>query len=465
MVWTEKDQKDHRKEKIRVLTLIHYLFLIISLSLGCAPISSHYLLVESKISEHAYSDADAIIEKNKENYGKRNAVLYYMDRGMTLHLAGRYRESNNAIFRAEEIIDRLYTKSISTEGSAMLTNDNMLPYEGEDFEKVMLNVIAALNYVYMGEWEDALVEARKVDHKLNLYNDRYTQKNIYKEDAFARYLSGILYESQGELNDAFISYRKAYETFRVYKRDYGTPIPSMIVGDLLRITDALGLIEEHREYEEEFPDTSWDSYKEFKEKGEIIFVSYNGKSPVKVDYFINAPVPDGSGGTYLLNIALPKFVVKESEITESKIYLKRDDETKKIEKDAYLVEDISAIAVKNLEDRIARISAKAIARATAKYIAARKLRKKAAKKNDPLITFITDISTNIYSIITEQADKRSWRTLPAEIYLGRIAVPPGKYEVEAVYISKKGNIVERKKLTSISLGKGEKRFLSYRILR
>jgi len=86
----------------------------------------------------------------------------------------------------------------------MLSNDLTLPYEGEDFETVLINVVAALNYVLLNQWDDALVEARKVDHKLNVINDRYDKKNVYKEDAFARYLSGILYEGKGELNDAFI---------------------------------------------------------------------------------------------------------------------------------------------------------------------------------------------------------------------------------------------------------------------
>ena len=38
----------------------------------------------------------------------------------------------------------------------------------------------ALNYVYLGKWDDALVEARKIDHKLNLYNDKYEKRMFIK---------------------------------------------------------------------------------------------------------------------------------------------------------------------------------------------------------------------------------------------------------------------------------------------
>jgi hypothetical protein len=223
---------------------------------------------------------------------------------MMLHLAGQYVESNQMLAQAEDRIDQFYTKSVSAETGAMLTNDNTLPYEGEDFEKVMINVIQALNYVFLGEWDEALVEARKVDHKLNLFNDKYEKKNVYKQDALAQYLSGILYEAKSELNDAFISYRKADEAYGDYRKNYGSPLPPPLPADLLRTTAALGFMEEHQGYLKKFPDTRWTTEKELQSQGELIFISYTGRSPIKEDYFITAPVPDGSGGTYILRVAL-----------------------------------------------------------------------------------------------------------------------------------------------------------------
>ena len=76
-----------------------------------------------------------------------------------------------------------------------------------------MNVYLALNFAAQGLPDEALVEARKVDLKLKEYARQYEGKNAYQEDAFARYLSGILYESTGEINDAFIAYKKAYEAY------------------------------------------------------------------------------------------------------------------------------------------------------------------------------------------------------------------------------------------------------------
>lgn len=422
--------------------------------------TQHYVQVDDRLAQQQYAEADSLVERHKAQYGERNAVLYDLDRAMTLHLAGRYAESNTYLHAAETRMDQLYTKSLTAETGAMFTNDNLLSYEGEDFEKVMVNVTSALNYVYLGQWDEALVEARKVDHKLNLFNDQYAKKNIYKEDAFARYLTGILYEAKGELNDAFIAYRKSYETYQDYQKDYGTPLSPTLPRDLLRVTEALGLSEEHQAYREKFQDTRWPPQKEFGRQGELIFISLDGRSPFKEDFFIDAPIPDGRGGIYLLRVALPRFVPQPTDVAYAEVHLIGPQGAVASQR-TFLMEDITAIAKKNLEDRIGRITAKAIARATAKFVAAREIRKKA--KDNPLTQFLTDVGTNVYSIVSEQSDKRSWRTLPGQIRMVRLPVSPGSYTVAVEYYTFDQRLITRKTY-EVAIQAGEKKFLSYRFL-
>ena len=47
--------------------------------------------------------------KAESEYGTRNRLLYSMDRGMTLHLAGDYVQSNNQLENAALEVERLYT--------------------------------------------------------------------------------------------------------------------------------------------------------------------------------------------------------------------------------------------------------------------------------------------------------------------------------------------------------------------
>lgn len=429
---------------------------------ACGPVTSHYVKVDQNLIQENYGKADGLVAKNKEGYGKRNAVLYYMDRGMTLHLADKFSESNQFLEKADRRIDELYTKSVSAAAGAMLSNDNTLPYEGEDFEKVMLNLIGALNYISLGQWPEALVEARRVDHKLNVMNDRYSRKNIYKEDAFVRYLSGILYEAQGELNDAFISYRKSYEIYQDYQKDYQTPIPPILPQDLLRVTEAIGLSEEHRAYRKQFSNTQWISQKEMDRKGELIFLSLDGLSPIKEDYFIDAPIPDGKGGTYLLRVALPRFIARPTDIAYAEVHLIGSDGAVASQR-TFLVEDITQIARKNLEDRIGRITAKAIARATTKYLASRTAKREATKAGGDVAGELIGFLTNVYSVATEQADKRSWRTLPGQFRMARLSAPEGSYTVAVEYYTFGQRMILRKTY-EVHLRSGEKKFLGHRIL-
>ena len=106
----------------------------------------------------------------------------------------------------------------------------------------------------------ALVEARKVDNKLNIINSRYAKdkKNVYKEDAFIRFLMGVLYEADGEDNDAFISYRKAEEIYRTdYRQNYGVSPPVILIQNLLSSAKAMDFIEELSEIQQQYSDVTF----------------------------------------------------------------------------------------------------------------------------------------------------------------------------------------------------------------
>ena len=452
------------------------LFALLFLVSACSPATRHYIRVERYLSQQDYVRADGVIEKRENRYGSRNALLYFLDRAATLHYAGRHGESNQFLDRAERLAEKLYTKSVTSEVGALVTNDNTLPYEGEDFERVMIHLMAALNYAYLGEMDEALVEARKVDHQLNLFNDRYEEKNVYKEDAFARYLSGILFEATGELNDAWIAYRKAYEAYLDYQDQYGTPVPGRLKSDLLRLTDRLGLGEEHRQYRAEFGEIDWIPYPERSRYGEIIFIGYTGLSPVKEDYGLAEPVPDGTGGTYRVIIALPRFVSRSTGLAHAVVraegpaaaqaertVLVEEQTVLLVEERTVLVEDITAIAVKDLEDRIGRITAKAVARAATKYLISHTIRKEASERGE-LTRLLADVGTNLFSFLSEQSDKRSWRTLPGQIWMARLLVAPGVYRVEARFVDLHSREVALRVFPDVEIRPAESKFLGSRVV-
>lgn len=402
---------------------------------------------------------------------------------MTLQLAGEYQLSNDVLEQAEEEIDRLYTRTVRTETFAFMTNDNALPYEGEPYEQVMINVLKALNYASLNQWQDALVEARRIDHHLNVLADRTKDKTAYRDDGFARYLSGILYESAGDVNNAFIAYRKAYETFDATRGWSRTGVPAQLRADLLRTADALQLSQELMEYQRLFPDTAWKSIQAQQQLAQVLVISYNGRAPRKEDQFLDLPISLDALQLVLLNrgfsqsnrqqhravdsvlyglngrvvrVALPRIVPQKTQVPVDTINLLPDGGAP-VTVRTELAQNVTALADKALSERIAGITVKALARAALKFSlaegATRGAQQAAGKDAGPWVGLAVGLLTKGLAVASEESDKRSWRTLPDEIHLARAWVSPGAYRLQGMAVSG---------TTAGSLAGGSERTLSIR---
>ncbi len=356
----------------------------------------------------------------------------------------------------------------------MTTSDNVIPYEGEDHEKVLVNMLWALNYAFMGNFEEALVEGRKVDNKLQMLRDRYAEENkkakdpkekvsvAYTEDAFIRYFMGILNESNGEINDAFIFYRQAYETYQNYLNLYGTPIPPMLKEDILRTARALGFNNEYEQFKREFNIQETLSEKEVRENGELVLIHYNGLGPYKDQFSINVALPAKTTQVNFVRVALPVYKERSFRIDHADIEINSNIVGK-----TYVGEDITKIATRNLKDRYPRILRKTIARLVVKESAKYGLRKLSDSDNQEVAIAgtIASIGYMIFGAATEQADKRSFRLLPAEITLGKVYLESGTYDVTVHFKDQYGNDVETKTYKNIIIEKGKTKFIAVRTYR
>jgi len=439
--------------------------LIIALALGgllvfsCAPPTKHYVKVNQSLMQQDYDSAIAELQKNKGEYKERNAALFYLEEGLLQHFASNHQQSNQSLAKAEGIMDELYTKSISKQAASFLINDNTIPYRGEDFENALVNLFMALNYVEAGQREDALVEARKVDNKLNVLNSHYDddKKNVYREDAFIRFLMGVLYEADGEVNDAFISYRKAEEIYRNdYANWYGVSAPSLLIENLLSTGKDLGFKEEVAKLQDSYPDVKYMDLAQKKDMAELYCIHYNGMGPEKVEKRWIIPMPDG----YLAKIAYPEFQRKNYQIHHGDVLLRNVANGQTYQFDTVMMEDIGSIAITNLEKRLARIKVKAIARATTKYLATKTASKVAEDQGGAMLGLLVQVAGNIAAAATEKADLRHWRMLPAEIRIGRAIIPPGEYEASIRFLNASGLEISKRQLQNITVQAGEKIFLS-----
>ncbi len=177
--------------KLRKSGILAVLFLSLFFA-GCATYSNKIREPRSLFEQRNY---DAAIEKLKPLVEKKDNdhLLYLLDLGTVYHNAGRYQDAINTFLEAEKVAEIKDYTSLSEEAGSVLLSDNIKAYKGEHFENVLINVYLAIDFTLMGKWESALVECRKVNHKL----DRMISegKLPYDHNAFAKYLAAALFES------------------------------------------------------------------------------------------------------------------------------------------------------------------------------------------------------------------------------------------------------------------------------
>lgn len=437
-------------------------FLLLAQS-ACAPNINHYKELNAHLISQNYEAAFARHREAKDSYSKRDRALYYLDDGLLAHFAGHYEESNASLLKAERIMADLYTRSVSQTAASFLINDNTTAYRGEDFEAALVNLFLALNFVKLGQLDEALVEARKADSKLNSFNLQYPsgKKNVYKEDAFIRYLMGVLYMAGGEINDAFISFRKAEQIYRRdYLPNYGVQPPAMLIEDLLLAAEKMNFKDEYNHYRKAYRKIARSFKKPDPADAQVHFIHYNGQGVEKVERNFLVPMPD----KYVVKMAYPEFVQPDYRVAGARISLTHLESRKLYRITSEVMEDISAIAKENLKNRIGRITAKAIARVTAKYLIAKEAEKKALKDGDKDLARMIKFTFQVYMIAFEVADIRHWRLLPAQIQVGRARLPAGKYEGSIQLLDRNGNTVASRPVPRFNLTPGETKLVTFRTL-
>ncbi len=445
--------------------------------LGCATYYQKQADLQRKFVSGDMEGALAYLESNEKKLGKPHVrVLYMLNRGLIASLAGHYELSNEYFNTADRLIGERINSG-AWEALALVTNPMVKPYQVEDFENVMLNYYTSNNYLDMGKLEAALVEARRINIKLNDLADKAKRKTTYTKDAFAHYLMGMIYEASYDDNNAFIAYRNAYEAYRdVYAKNYGLQVPQQLKQDLMRSAHFNKFVEERKQYEKEFSTTYQHNYD--KQDGEVVFFWENGLGPVKDENRISFTIVPGVGGAItfqnteegfvfpfpaasvsaderkslldlrVIRMVLPRYLERPSVFKRST--LKVNGKEHKMD----MVEPINAIALQSLKDRLAREVATAILRVALKQAAAEIAR---AKEKDGL-----GLALDLFGAISEQADTRNWQTLPHDIHIGRMRLPAGKHTIQLVTYGQ-GNQARTHDF-EVNIESGKTKFMRFRSL-
>lgn len=415
-----------------------YSFLIsfIILLTGCFSYYKKNIQLNQAFEHRDFAQADDILNKKKWKKRNHNILLYYLNKGAVLHMLGKYKESNEYFQSADFYIED-YHKKYGWNALSYLSNPSIVPYSGENYEKILLHYYSTLNYLMLNNFEDALVECKRMLLMMDNISTYFKSEHQLHRDAFTHLLLGIVYDAQKDYNNAFIAYRNAYE---VYNNDYltllGTQPPLQLKKDLLRTAYLSGFYSDVDMYEKEFNfkyDTT-ETYRSSlvcfwnngmcpeKEKNNITFIITNmgGGFVVFTNVELGLSFPffigndknkmDGLIRMRFLRVSFPKFVTRPPMYQQATVY--NDSVAYPLE----TAENIDAVAHQTLKDRMKKELGEALLRTALK-----KVTELEATQNNRNIGF----AVNIANTITEQADTRNWQLLPFSINYTRVDLNKG----------------------------------------
>ncbi len=446
----------------------HFLSILLILAVSsCASYYQSNFTFNQEFESGQLDKAFKTLQKHSSEAHGKKEFLYFVNNGLVLSMMGRYAESNNFLERAF-LFGEDYRTNYLNEVASYLTNPNFTSYKGEDHEHLLLLYYKALNYLKMNNTEDALVEIRRLNIRLQQLTDRYKSSTKYDHDAFINLLMGITYEVDKDYNNAFIAYRNA---LTIYNHDYqqlfDVYAPQQLKEDLLRTAWLSGLKDEFEAYKDSLQMPNY-AYKP-NDGGELVFFWHNGLAPVKAEWGVDFVISNQGGLVYFTNeqlgfsfpfsmegysdrdrkglsnlevfrVAFPKYIERPTYYSRATISINGDALP------LQLVEDVNKIAFKCLQERMGLEFSKALLR-----VALKKAEEYEVKKQDRTLGSIV----GVINALTEKADTRNWQTLPHSIYYCRVTMKEGQNELtftlknpdgktadhEFSYILKKGQVI------------------------
>jgi hypothetical protein len=398
--------------------------------------SSQMKVVKTAQRRGDFVKAQKLLGERSEDNG--SYVLGLLEKARLQFLASDWQASQKTFAQAYVQIEQQrnkakiqLSKGIEKLG-AVVSNDNAISYQVPYYEQGMLHSYQALNYLFQNDLEGALVEIRRAnlvqENALKAYqNEIYDAQNelidsgmstdsldsVYPsmadnignikngfQNAFTFYLSAILYEASGELNDAYIDYKRAIEIY---------PENAYLQQDVLRLAAKLGMQEDLDDFRQRFGQYQAEK---LVNHGQVVMLFEQDIVNSKQDVGLNLPIGRSNRKLKFFSFSLPVYRGTLSQ--HNKIAVSNGEATYEPNE----IVRIQSLAAKDLQDQLPALLTRQIVRVVAKE----QLRQKLSKEGGD----IGNILASIYNIASERADTRSWSTLPDEVDIIRMNVPAGK---------------------------------------
>ena len=387
----------------------------------------------------------------QKTFGNRtngnSGVLFAMELGRVAWLEGDSLVSRQAFeaaiagSQAQDDKAAISASGAAAQGGAVLVNDKVIPYRAASFERTLVHHYQALNYLATNDLSGAGVEVRRAN-RVQEDAQRRREKEIDAaktktadtppeeerdpnlqpvyagldekagsvkfsfQNAATFYLSGVVWEMLGEPNDAYIDYKRGLEIY---------PDNPYLQRNVLRLGRRLGMREDVEDFARRFPEAAEaaSDAAPAQDRARLVVLFEDGLVIQKSEVSIAYPLFEaGSIGM----IALPTYEqpvppAVSAAVTVGGVNLGATAP----------ICNVGALAARALQEQMPGILTRQVARAVTKGVAAN-----AAQNNGG---DLAEIVVLLYNVFSEQADLRSWLSLPAHIQVLDAWAAPGTASV------------------------------------
>ena len=320
----------------------------------------------------------------------RDALLLYLERGLMLHRAGLFEESAKAFVQASAYIEENQKISISEQSRSLVSNDWSKTYLGEYSEQLLTHSYAMMSFIMAGNPESAAVEARQALEVIKAHSESL------QADAFSQALIALSFELAGQYNDAYVAYRALHEQL---------PNNKTFAYAAFRAAQKVASEDGIATYRPLISDELWKSYSSGGPEA-VLFIS-QGRGPFK---------RSSSIFYYDERLSFPSYVA----VPQTYGSLSISDGLGHVLPQQQLSTDTYSIASAALAERGKLVLAKSVLRGRVKHELVKNLRDDDRAAAEVL---------NLVFFLLEEADTRSWQSLPARLSLLRVPLAKGQKQL------------------------------------
>ncbi|MDR2342652.1 MAG: hypothetical protein LBD84_06405 [Campylobacteraceae bacterium] len=345
---------------------------------------------------------------------------------------------------------------IGDKAKSILINNNANPYEGNVYEKIMVNTYKALNFMALSDKENARVEINRALERERIAKEYFANDIASLEKKNAANLQELkstqdLYNSFAKLKAEREEKKSGVKTkaqtfdfnensielaFEKYTQNSVNTAYSNFINPFTTYLSALFLLND-RSYQRsvdlfkeglQMDPKNLQIAKDFaladKMAGEFnarfnehyVWLIYeNGFGAVKGEFTINLPLFLASDSLLYSSIALPSLMFRQLSYPFLTIENGSGDSFR-----TYVIADMDAIVSAEFNKRYLGLAAQAIISAAAKTIIQKQL-----NDVDPILGFLGFA----YQIATTKADTRSWSALPKRFEAASIPIKDGNITI------------------------------------